>query len=298
MNRKFKYLKRILGLLIIIILLLASNVLAAYGDFDDETADNLTEQGIASQPVVTVDKSSNNYLKSLEVEGFVFTPSFDKQTVNYAVEGEVEADKVIIKAEAEDEKATITGIGEVLLQSGENNLRIDVAAESGTVRTYFVKINKKVSNSNLRLSSLTLKSVDNESILTLSPMFSPEVYTYSAETNSYTTSVDVQFTAAEGLKVEVSGNKELKVGTNDIIIKVKGDGDETTIYKIVVNKKAAENTNNEIDNKKILDKIVKSPIAPIVIVGIIFLIVLFTLKEILLIILEKIVIIIYILKNQ
>ena len=274
MNRKLKYLNRTIILFLVVALFMVSNVFAAYGDFDDETADNLTEQGIASQPVVTVDKSSNNYLKSLEIEGFVFTPSFDKQTVNYSIEGEIEADKVVIKAEAEDEKATISGIGEVLLQSGENNLRIDVAAESGTVRTYFVKINKKVANTNLRLNSLSLKSVDNESILSLSPMFSPEVYTYSAETNSATTSVDVQFTAAEGLQVEVSGNKELKVGTNDIVIKVKGDGEETTIYKIVVNKKAAENTNNATEKNSILDKIVKSPIAPIVIVAIIFLIVL------------------------
>ena len=275
MNRKLKYFIRIALMLLMASLLVVNSAFAAYGDFDDETADNLTEQGIASQPVVTVDKSSNNYLKSLEVEGYVFTPEFDKQTVNYSIEGEIEADKVVIKAEAEDEKATITGIGEVLLQSGDNNLRIDVTAESGTVRTYFVKINKKVSNSNLRLNSLSLKSVDNDSILTLNPMFSPEVYTYSAETNSATTSVDVQFTAAEGLQVEVSGNKELKVGTNDIVIKVKGDGEETTIYKIVVNKKAAENsTNNETENKGLFDKLVKSPIVPIIIVVVIFLVVL------------------------
>ena len=255
MKRKLNILSKMLSLIIGLLLIVSTNTCyAAYGDFDDETADNLTEQGIAAQPVVTADKSSNNYLKSLEIEGFVYSPTFEKQTINYSVEGEVEASKVLIKAEAEDEKATISGIGEVELQSGENNLRIDVAAETGTVRTYFVKINKKVSNNSLRLNSLRLKSIDNDSILTLSPMFSPEVYIYSAETNSATTSVDVQFTAAEGLHVEVSGNKDLKVGTNDIVIKVKGDGEETTIYKIVVNKKASESNSNIADTTSSLNK--------------------------------------------
>lgn len=88
-------------------------------------------------------KSTNNYLKELSVDGYKITPNFDKQTVNYELKKEVKSDSILIKAEVDDESATVTGIGEVTLNDGENEIRIDVTAESGTVRTYYIKAVKK-----------------------------------------------------------------------------------------------------------------------------------------------------------
>ena len=43
-------------------------------------------------------------------------------------------------AEADDQKASVSGVGKIALNSGENNVEITITAENGMVRTYNIKI--------------------------------------------------------------------------------------------------------------------------------------------------------------
>ena len=119
-----------------------------YAEYDDATAEEENNQMLEEQKQQVnqmVNKSTNNYLKSLQVEGYEISPEFDKQTVDYTIDEEIYADKITIKAETDDSKAKIDGIGVVQLISGENQCRIDVTAESGTIRTYIIKV-KAINN--------------------------------------------------------------------------------------------------------------------------------------------------------
>lgn len=147
MNKKIKFISCVM---IIVLIALTGKTFAGMADMDDETSQIIANEMIANQEKEESEnegKSSNNYLSSLEVEGYTLSPKFDKQTLNYTIE-DTEKDTITIKAETDDSRAKTSGTGAIKLNNGENNIRIEVTAENGTVRTYFVKITKKAQEEN------------------------------------------------------------------------------------------------------------------------------------------------------
>lgn len=147
MNKKMKFISCVM---IIVLIVLTGKTFAGMADMDDETSQIIANEMIANQEKEeskNEGKSSNNYLSTLEVEGYTLSPKFDKQTLNYTIE-DTEKDTITIKAETDDSRAKTSGTGAIKLNNGENNIRIDVTAENGTVRTYFVKITKKAQEEN------------------------------------------------------------------------------------------------------------------------------------------------------
>lgn len=147
MNKKIKFISCVM---IIVLIALTGKTFAGMADMDDETSQIIANEMIANQEKEESEnegKSSNNYLSTLEVEGYTLSPKFDKQTLNYTIE-DTEKDTITIKAETDDSRAKTSGTGAIKLNNGENNIRIDVTAENGTVRTYFVKITKKAQEEN------------------------------------------------------------------------------------------------------------------------------------------------------
>lgn len=90
--------------------------------------------------------SSDNYLKSLSVEGYELTPKFDKNTLEYNLELENGVQSILVKASKSDSKASISGVGNQTLTEGENKITIAVMAENGNVKNYI--INAKVKELN------------------------------------------------------------------------------------------------------------------------------------------------------
>ena len=262
--------RKILSLLLIIIFLfiaLFNNYsFAAYADMTDEIAEEENKKAIEKQEKELENvsqKSTNNYLKKLNVEGYVFSPNFDKQTIDYIISGETNDNKVKIVAEAEDSKAKVSGIGEREIHTGENILEVEVAAESGTVRTYRIKINKKVANENLKLNTLTLKT-DLGKELDISPNFTSNNYSYKTEVENEVKNIEINYTSNENAKVEIAGNTNLKDGENIITIKViANDGTESTTYRVNVIRKSGilakaegKEDKKELDAKAIIAIIV------------------------------------------
>ncbi|MBO4293592.1 MAG: cadherin-like beta sandwich domain-containing protein [Clostridia bacterium] len=147
--------KRILSLIIIalVFVLNANLVFAGWADLTDEQSDQQAQEQIKEQEKehnITEVKSSDNFLTSLQVEGYTLTPDFDKQTLEYTIKEEINKKEINIKAIASNEKATITGIDTVKVEENKNEYRVDVTAENGTVRTYIIKLkeaqDKKIEN--------------------------------------------------------------------------------------------------------------------------------------------------------
>lgn len=84
----------------------------------------------------TVTGSPNNKLSSLEVTGYALTPTFNRDTESYDIIVNPSVDKISVNAAAIDSKASVTGTGNVPLQSGNNTIQVEVKAENGSVRTY------------------------------------------------------------------------------------------------------------------------------------------------------------------
>ncbi len=91
-----------------------------------------------SQP--TADGSPNNKLAQLYIDGFVMTPTYNRDTLEYNLIVNPSVSSVTVNASALDSTASIKGAGNIQLQSGANDVRIQVTAKNGTVREYIIHV--------------------------------------------------------------------------------------------------------------------------------------------------------------
>ena len=256
---------KIVAILLIVVFIeiieIPNKIYAGFADFDDETADaqgrnDLLEQ--QEQDAQNAGKSSNNYLTELSVKGYELTPTFDKQTVNYSIEEEIDEHSLEINAVADDERATVSGTGNVSLQTGENNLRIEVEAENGVKRTYFIKCNKKIEDEELTLSAITLLAVSTDGStqeIFLNKEISDDVFEYSCDVYSDVNKIQIETTSEKSdANITITGNENLKEGQNTITIALKDNSGKETIYKIQVNKQYSKisETKTEKNNSNIV----------------------------------------------
>ena len=92
------------------------------------------------------EKSSNNNLKSLSIEGVTLSPEFNKDTLEYKGVVPGDKEKINIAAEAEDDKASVEGLGEKDLEEGVNKFEIKVRAENDEEKVYIIEITRKEKN--------------------------------------------------------------------------------------------------------------------------------------------------------
>ena len=263
---------KIILIIAALIMMLAYNIsYASMADFTDEQADEITkhnQEEWKKKQEEKINKSSNNYLKSLSVENYNITPEFDKQTINYEIKEVIQEEYITVITETDDDKSSVSGNGKITLNSGENNLRIDVTAENGTVRTYFIKVTKEIIKDNT-LSSLELKDENNDSI-EFTPEFNKDVFEYSCSIENYINKINVNAKSDnEKADIKVVGNDDLHEGLNEIVISVIQDN-KKTLYKINAYKKEQQivlDNNKKIDYKLII--IVSLIIVIVFLIGII-----------------------------
>lgn len=117
-----------------------------FAEYDDVKAEEENKKILEEQEKeqeAMVGKSNDNYLKSLEVEGYKISPEFDKQTIDYVINETLKSDEINIIATPSNEKAKIEGAGKIKLEENQKQCRIDVTAESGTVRTYMIYLGEQ-----------------------------------------------------------------------------------------------------------------------------------------------------------
>lgn len=181
------------------------------------------------------DKSKNSALKELTLLQGTLTPEFSKDITEYTVQVGTDVTELQLDAIPEDEKAKVKVDGNTDLKDGENKVTITVTAEDESTTVYTLTVNKTDETKDVGpvLSKLEISGA------TLSPTFSPEVYSYSVNVPIGTTTLDITAEAEdEETAVEITGNTDLKEGENLVTIMVtKGEGEEqqVTTYQITVN---------------------------------------------------------------
>lgn len=92
---------------------------------------------------------NNADLRSLEVTGFSFSPSFTKQGLVYNLEVEADVSSVVVNAVRDYEKASVyindvkTESASINLVTGNNTAVVKVDAGDDCVKTYYIYINRK-----------------------------------------------------------------------------------------------------------------------------------------------------------
>lgn len=124
------------------------NIVAANSSNSSNNNSGKTQASVsnANKKKPDPNKSSNNNLKSITIEGVELSPEFNKDTLEYGATVEGNIEKITVNAEAEDGKSHIDGLGEKELVEGLNEIVIYVNAENGDVKEYKINITRKEKN--------------------------------------------------------------------------------------------------------------------------------------------------------
>ena len=88
------------------------------------------------------DGSPNNKLRTLSIDGFTLTPTFNKDTSSYSLIVDSSVTSLNIIAQAIDSEATVSGAGTVDIASGISSVTIRVTAGNGSTRDYVINISR------------------------------------------------------------------------------------------------------------------------------------------------------------
>lgn len=191
------------------------------------------------------DRSSNNYLKSLNVSSGDF--EFNKKTQNYSFTVQNEVTSIKVFAVAEDEKSTISGAKTYNLKEGLNKINIVVTAENKQTRTYTLQVTRIVKNINKEVNNkLESLEISNYQI-----NFDPEttIYNLTIENES---SLDIIPKVQDSTSsVVVNGNENLKDGSVIKLIVTAVDG-STKEYIINISKNEEIKNDDKIDDNNVV----------------------------------------------
>lgn len=192
--------------------------------------------------------SSNNYLKSLQLDVEGINPLFNKEIVEYYIVILETVTDININAEPEDNKASVQIVGNKNIGIGNSEIKVIVTAENGEIKEYTINVTK---TNDLTLANANLENLAVENV-TLNPEFSSDVTNYNIEIGANIDKLNILAVPQNvNAKVVVEGNENLPMGESVIkVIVIAEDGLTNKEYSILVNK--IENTellkdgNNEI----------------------------------------------------
>jgi len=218
------------------------------GTNEYEVVVTATDGSTSTYKIVIIREDANDdvTLESLNVEGYVLTPKFDKETYKYTLNVDKDIEEITINATPTYEFAKIRGTGKFILATGSNICKVTVTAENGNEAFYEIEIVRNNGNSSLK--NLEIAGIELDS------KFSSDKYTYYATVKSDVKTVDIKAEANDNDQIEIIGNEELEYGENEIIIRVTGEDKSTTTYKIIINKLSLEEE-QEIEKNDLLLKI-------------------------------------------
>jgi len=191
------------------------------GDITSADGNNINVSGSKNVTVVKPrEKSNNNDLKSLSVDGYDISPKFDKNTLEYTVNLESSVEKIKINATKADGYASVSGAGEKDVVEGDNKFEIIVTSETGKKKTYILNAIVKDSNPIIRkVDGKEYSVVKRESALT-----QPENFTKTVVTIEET---EIPAFYNESTKTILIGMKD----ENGLIYLFRYDNDNLTKYE-------------------------------------------------------------------
>lgn len=196
------------------------------------------------------DRSSNNYLKSLNVSSGDFT--FNKKTLNYSFTVPNEVTSLKVFAAAEDTKSTVSGVKTYNLKEGLNKITITVTAENKQTRTYTLQITRIVKN----ITKETNNKLESLEITNYQINFDPETTIYNLTIENEKSLNIIPKVQDSTSSVIVNGNENLKDGSVIKLVVTAVDG-STKEYIINISKNEEVNNNDKKDDNQNDNNVVK-----------------------------------------
>jgi len=136
------------------------------GDGKPDTDIDVNGDGVCDENCVSLLKSNAN-IESLKIGNYVLSPAFKENVTEYTVKVDDDLTDISISAETVNPNAKVTGTGTVKLNGSSTRVSIVVIAEDGTVKTYYVTINKSedVSVEENGDSDFEINTTENNSLM-------------------------------------------------------------------------------------------------------------------------------------
>lgn len=195
-------------------------------------------------------KSSINTLSKLDISGYNLNPLFNSSTLNYTLTLDTKTSKVNIVPTMTSDTSTLSGdTGEKTLNYGENTFKINVKSETGVTKVYTVVVTRQDYRSNENgLKSLT---VSNTSFI-----FKPDTLRYDLEVDKEINSVSIRSALIDPKSSYIEGtdsiSKNLVVGRNTVIIKVKAENGDIKTYTINIVKNDGKSSVNSLSTLSVV----------------------------------------------
>lgn len=196
----------------------------------------VAENGNSKDYVITVNRqdtrSTNNNLKSLEIEEGKLNKEFKSDVLEYQMKVLYDVTKLNIKYETEEEHAKVEVLGDVnKLKENENIITLKVTSEKGDVKEYKLVVTRlkegETLGNNPDISELNIKGYDIN--------FSKDKQVYSLKIEKEKT-LNIEVVLEDPTSsYKITGNNDLKDGSIIKINTTSKDG-STREYQIVIEK--------------------------------------------------------------
>lgn len=196
----------------------------------------VAENGNSKDYVITVNRqdtrSTNNNLKSLEIEEGKLNKEFKSDVLEYQMKVLYDVTKLNIKYETEEEHAKVEVLGDVnKLKENENIITLKVTSEKGDVKEYKLVVTRlkegETLGNNPDISELNIKGYDIN--------FSKDKQVYSLKIEKEKT-LNIEVILEDPTSsYKITGNNDLKDGSIIKINTTSKDG-STREYQIVIEK--------------------------------------------------------------
>ncbi len=185
-------------------------------------------------------------LSKLYIGGYTLSPTFNKNTNVYSISVGEAVGGLNVDATPTSSKAKVEVKGNNGWKYGMNTVTIVVTAENGNKNTYIINVNRKDpsgkqenKSNDSYLNSLVVNGA------TISPNFNKDVSSYTVTVPYDMEKLDISYvTSNNKAKVEIIGNDELQVGTNNVQVKVTAEDGSVRIYMINATRAAFSAKNN------------------------------------------------------
>ena len=245
-NQKIKSIIKTLIVALVMLVLLTSKVLAVSNE------DKRTEEQKADQ---------NNFLKSLNIQGYELYPTFNKFVNEYflPIPSEVTSLEVEALPEIEGHEVKVSGNTNLTKDTGTITI-VSYPKKGGTKTTYKVNVSKQKNNglylTEFKVSNGEKDADGNKKYFDVDPDLNKDAYKYTVAVSMVDEikSLDLELKASiESATVEVIGNENLKEGLNDITILLTDSNGNITTYSLEVKINLGNTVISEVSKGKIYD---------------------------------------------
>lgn len=146
-------------------------------DNDDKKKDSSDTSETSETTTEKDDKSADCNLSSLEISPGTLQPAFSPDITSYYVNVEEDVKSMYVTAIAADSKAETAVYGSDVIEKGENTVKINVTAENGAVKVYYIRV---VAGKDLGDASATINNIMYRFINDSSKLEIPEGYSESS----------------------------------------------------------------------------------------------------------------------